>query len=68
LVDLHPRAAGCHGATLDEAADEMVDALREYADAWADHLRLAPNHADNWGLVQIVALASDEQLHAWLLA
>jgi predicted RNase H-like HicB family nuclease len=56
------------GATLDEAAEEMVDALRAYADAWADHLRLAPNHADNWGLVQIVALASDEQLHAWLLA
>ncbi|HZX02005.1 hypothetical protein [Kribbella sp.] len=56
------------GATLDEAAAEMVDALRAYAEEWADHLRLAPNHAENWGLVQIVALSSDEQLHAWLLA
>jgi hypothetical protein len=56
------------GATLDEAAVEMVEALRDYADAWSDHLRLAPNHAENWGLVQIVALASDDQLRDWLLA
>lgn len=46
----------------------MVDALRDYAEEWADRLRLAPNHADNWGLVQIVALSSDEQLRDWLLA
>ena len=56
------------GATLDEAADEMIDALRDYAEEWADHLRLAPNHAENWGIVQIVALSSDEQLRDWLLA
>ncbi|MFI6681639.1 type II toxin-antitoxin system prevent-host-death family antitoxin [Kribbella sp. NPDC050470] len=56
------------GPTLDEAADEMVEALRDYAEEWADHLRLAPNHADNWGLVQIVALSSDDQLRDWLLA
>jgi hypothetical protein len=55
------------GPTLDDAVDEMVDALRDYADEWTDHLRLAPNHADNWGVVQIVALASDEQLRDWLL-
>jgi antitoxin (DNA-binding transcriptional repressor) of toxin-antitoxin stability system len=56
------------GATIDEAVDEMVDALRDYAEAWVERLRLAPNHADNWGLVQIVTLASDEQLRGWLLA
>lgn len=56
------------GVTLNEALDEMVDALRDYADAWTDRLRLAPNHADNWGLVQIVALASDDQLRTWLQA
>ncbi|MGW6280388.1 hypothetical protein [Kribbella sp. NPDC055071] len=56
------------GATLDQAAVEMVDALRDYAEEWSDHLRLAPNHAENWGLVQIVALASDDQLRDWLLA
>jgi hypothetical protein len=55
------------GATLDDAVEEMIDALRDYAEAWVERLRLAPNHADNWGLVQIVALASDEQLRDWLL-
>lgn len=54
------------GATLDEALDEAVLALRDYADAWSQRLRLAPNHADNWGLVQIVEFSSDDQLKAWL--
>lgn len=56
------------GATLDDAVEEMIDALRDYALDWVDHLRSAPNHADHWGLVQIVSLASDEQLRDWLLA
>ncbi len=56
------------GATLDEAVEDMIDALRDYAEAWSDRLRLAPNHVDNWGLVQIIALASDRQLRDWLLA
>ena len=56
------------GATIDEAVDEMVDALRDYAKAWTERLRLASNHEDNWGLVQIVTLASDDQLRSWLLA
>lgn len=55
------------GATLDEAIDEMVDALRDHAESWTQRLRLAPNHEDNWGLVQIVTLAFDKQLRTWLL-
>jgi predicted RNase H-like HicB family nuclease len=54
------------GETFDEALDEMVSALREYAEDWADHLRHAPNHEQNWGLVQIIDLSSDEQLRDWL--
>jgi predicted RNase H-like HicB family nuclease len=54
------------GETFDEALDEMVTALREYSEDWADHLRLAPNHEQNWGLVQIIVLSSDEQLRDWL--
>lgn len=54
------------GATLDEALDEMVLALRDYADAWSERLRLAPNHEQNWGLVQIIEFSSDSQLKAWL--
>jgi antitoxin (DNA-binding transcriptional repressor) of toxin-antitoxin stability system len=54
------------GETFEEALDEMVVALREYAEAWADHLRHAPNHEQNWSLVQIIDLSSDEQLRDWL--
>lgn len=55
------------GVTYDEALDEAVLALRAYADAWTERLRLAPNHSNNWGLVQLVEVASDERLKAWLV-
>lgn len=54
------------GNTLDEAVDDLVLAMREYADDWNDHLRLAPNHADHWALVQLVDLSTDEQLRDWV--
>ena len=54
------------GESFEEALDEMVVALREYAEDWADHLRHASNHEQNWGLVQIIDLSSDEQLRDWL--
>jgi predicted RNase H-like HicB family nuclease len=55
------------GSTFDEAIAEMIDALREYADDWQDRLLDAPNHRDNWGLVQLVSLSSDDQLRDWLV-
>jgi predicted RNase H-like HicB family nuclease len=55
------------GATFDEALDEMIQALREYADDWQDRLLDAPNHANNWGLVQLVVLSNDDQLREWLV-
>jgi antitoxin (DNA-binding transcriptional repressor) of toxin-antitoxin stability system len=54
------------GETFDQALNEMVAALREYAEDWADHLRHASNHEKNWGLVQIIDLSSDEELRDWL--
>jgi len=54
------------GATFDEAIDEMIGALREYAEDWQDHLLNAVNHKGNWGLVQLISLSSDEELRAWL--
>jgi predicted RNase H-like HicB family nuclease len=54
------------GATFDEAVTELIDALREYADDWQDHLSNVPNHADNWGLVHLLALSDDGQLREWL--
>jgi hypothetical protein len=55
------------GATFDEAITEMVDALREYAQDWQDRLMNAPNHRDNWGLVQLISLSDDDQLRRWLV-
>lgn len=53
--------------TLEEALEEMVVVLRDYADDWEDHLYTAPNHADHWGLVNLVRLSTDDQLRDWLL-
>lgn len=54
------------GATLDDALTEMIDALREYAQDWQDHLLGAMNHRDNWGLVQLIGLSTDDELREWL--
>ncbi|WP_433437291.1 prevent-host-death protein [Nonomuraea sp. CA-141351] len=55
------------GQTFNEAVSEMVDALREYAEDWQDHLLDAPNHRENWGLVQLISLSDDDQLREWLV-
>lgn len=54
------------GETFDEAIDEMVWELRDYAEDWHDHLSAAPNHEGNWGIVQLVDLSNDDQLREWL--
>lgn len=55
------------GASFDEAIAEMVDALREYAEDWQERLLDAPNHRDNWGLVQLISFSADQQLRDWLV-
>lgn len=55
------------GATFDGAIDEMIDALREYAEDWQDRLLDAPNHREQWGLVQMIELSDDVQLREWLV-
>lgn len=52
-------------ASFDAAVADVADALREYAEDWP-RLQNAPNHRDNWGLVQLVALSNDEQLSNWI--
>ncbi len=54
------------GATFDEAIDELALALREYSQDWHDRLQHAPNHSENWGIVQLVSLSDDDQLRDWL--
>jgi len=56
------------GPTFDEAMDDLLEGLRDYADDWNARLLDAPNHRNNWDVVEIVQLASDDQLRAWLLA
>jgi predicted RNase H-like HicB family nuclease len=56
------------GATSEEAIDELVDAIREYAEDWHDRLRHAPNHRESWRMVQLVDLSEDDELRAWLRA
>ncbi|WP_232662587.1 prevent-host-death protein [Pseudonocardia sp. TRM90224] len=55
------------GASFDEAIGEMVVALREYADDWQQRLLNAPNHRENWGLVQLISLSDDNRLREWLV-
>jgi predicted RNase H-like HicB family nuclease len=55
------------GASFDEAISEMIDALREYVEDWQERLLDAPNHRDNWGLVQLISFSDDEQLRDWLV-
>ncbi|MCO1580948.1 prevent-host-death protein [Crossiella sp. SN42] len=55
------------GGSFDEAIAEMIGALREYAEDWQERLLNAPNHRDNWGLVQLISLSDDEQLRDWLV-
>lgn len=55
------------GATFDGAIAEMILALREYAEDWQERLLDAPNHRDNWGLVQLISLSDDDQLRDWLV-
>jgi hypothetical protein len=59
--------AAADGGTFEEAVDEMIDALREYAEDWQQGPADPPNHANNWSLVQLVGLSDNEQLRDWLL-
>ncbi|WP_332643126.1 hypothetical protein [Aeromicrobium sp.] len=63
LIPGLPLAA--EAASPDEVIDELIAALREYAIDWHDHLGVAPNHADNWPLVEFVGISDDDQLRAW---
>ena len=55
------------GETFDEAINDALVALREYAEDWNTRLRMAPNHAQNHALVELVELSDDDQLRAWLV-
>ncbi|SEB56043.1 Antitoxin of toxin-antitoxin, RelE / RelB, TA system [Paramicrobacterium humi] len=68
IATMEGRPFASEGATITDALDELVEALREYAEDWDERLQYAPNHRDAWGLVQLVRLSSDEQLKDWMSA
>lgn len=68
VVLLEGRPFASEGETLDAAIADLIESLREYVEDWTDHLQHAPNHADAWGLVQLVSLSTDDQLTEWLRA
>lgn len=53
--------------TFDEAIDDLVAGLREYAEDWNERLYAASNHAQHGTLVELVELSDDAQLRRWLL-
>jgi hypothetical protein len=53
------------GASVDAALADLIESLREYAEDWETRLQHAPNHRDNWALVQLIKLSSDEELVEW---
>lgn len=56
------------GTSLDAAIGDLIDALRDYAADWNDHLLDAPNHRQHWALVTLVELSDDGELRHWILA
>ena len=55
------------GETFEEAVDDTVVALREYAADWNERLRRYPNHIVNRPVVELVELSDDDQLRSWIL-
>ena len=54
--------------TFDEAIDDLIDALREYAEDWNTRLHRATNHQHQRSIVELVELSDDAQLRDWLLS
>ena len=66
LAVLADSPISAEGDDAADAIDELIDAMREYAEDWSARLRLASNHEQNWGLVQLVDHSSDDELRAWI--
>lgn len=67
VIVLDRRGFTSEGETLEDAIEDMVHQLREYAEDWGEHYSTAPNHEKNWALVQMISMSSDSQLREWLI-
>jgi hypothetical protein len=64
FLDGYPVAAD--GRDLDEAIDDFLVSVTDYATAWVDRLHTVPNHQHAVALVHLVAISTDEQLREWV--
>lgn len=55
------------GDSFDEALQDAIVALREYAEDWNARLRAAPNHRLHHAVVELIELSTDAQLRDWLV-
>lgn len=55
------------GESFDDAVDDAVEALRDYAEDWNERLHLVPNHRQHRPVVELVELSTDEQLREWVV-
>lgn len=53
--------------SFDDAIDDLITGLREYAEDWNERLHAAPNHAGHRSLVELVEFSDDDQLREWLV-
>lgn len=54
------------GPSLSEAENELIEALRDYAQTWMEDLREYPNHKNGWALPALVQLSDNKELHQYL--
>ena len=52
------------GDSWEAAESALVDALRDYAELWAEDLRRYPNHEQFWGVANLTLLLNDHELRA----
>ncbi|AER48035.1 hypothetical protein COURTHOUSE_186 [Mycobacterium phage Courthouse] len=52
----------------DTCVTDFIDAAREYAWDWTDHLHRAPNHEQNADLVCFIQASTDRQLRNWVFS
>lgn len=53
------------GADIEDALSDLALTLREYAQDWEARLQHAPNHSQQWALIQLVKLSTDSELNEW---
>ena len=54
------------GSSFDEAGEELIKALRDYAQTWVEELKNYPNHKERWGVANLVLLSDDDELREFL--